>query len=75
MVDASVIGERYAAVRRSLDERGRRLFVTAEARTAVHRRPESADLKRLLLGVALPTTSAIGCISSSTIVPRSFNWS
>ncbi len=36
MVDASAIGERYAAVRRSLDERGRRLFVAAEARTAGH---------------------------------------
>src|SRR5208283_6084124 len=36
MVDASAIGERYAAVRRSLDERGRRLFAAAEARTAGH---------------------------------------
>src|SRR5271166_3937613 len=36
MVDASAIGERYAAVRRSLDERDRRLFVAAEARTAGH---------------------------------------
>ncbi len=36
MVDGSAIGERYAAVRRSLDERGRRLFVAAEARTAGH---------------------------------------
>ena len=36
MVDVSAIGERYAAVRRSLDERGRRLFVAAEARTAGH---------------------------------------
>ena len=36
MVDASAIGERYAAVRRSLNERGRRLFVAAEARTAGH---------------------------------------
>jgi hypothetical protein len=36
MVDASAIGQRYAAVRRSLDERGRRLFVAAEARTAGH---------------------------------------
>ena len=34
MVDASAIGERYAAVRRSLNERGRRLFAAAEARTA-----------------------------------------
>ena len=36
MVDASSIGERYAAVRRSLNERGRRLFAAAEARTAGH---------------------------------------
>jgi hypothetical protein len=36
MVDASAIGERYAAVRRSLNERGRRLFAAAEARTAGH---------------------------------------
>ena len=36
MADASAIGERYAAVRRSLDERGRRLFAAAEARTAGH---------------------------------------
>src|SRR5882672_7621765 len=36
MVDASAIGERYASVRRSLNERGRRLFAAAEARTAGH---------------------------------------
>jgi hypothetical protein len=36
MVDASAIGERYAAVRRNLNERGRRLFAAAEARTAGH---------------------------------------
>jgi hypothetical protein len=36
MVDASAIGIRYAAVRRSLNERGRRLFAAAEARTAGH---------------------------------------
>lgn len=36
MVDASAIGERYAAVRRSLNERGRRLFAAAEARAAGH---------------------------------------
>ena len=34
MVDGLAIGERYAAVRRSLNERGRRLFAAAEARTA-----------------------------------------
>jgi len=36
MADGSAIGERYAAVRRSLNERGRRLFSAAEARTAGH---------------------------------------
>ena len=36
MVDGSAIGERYAAVRRSLNERGRRLFAAAEARSAGH---------------------------------------
>ena len=36
MVDGSAIGERYAAVCRSLNERGRRLFAAAEARTAGH---------------------------------------
>jgi hypothetical protein len=36
MVDGSAIGERYAAVRRSLNERGRLLFAAAEARTAGH---------------------------------------
>jgi hypothetical protein len=36
MVDGSAIGERYAAVRGSLNERGRRLFAAAEARTAGH---------------------------------------
>src|SRR5271166_6675317 len=36
MVDASAIGERYAAVRRSLNERGRRLFAAAESRSAGH---------------------------------------
>ncbi len=36
MVDTSAIGERYAGVRRSLTERGRRLFAAAEARTAGH---------------------------------------
>ena len=36
MLDRSAIGERYAAVRRSLNERGRRLFAAAEARTAGH---------------------------------------
>ena len=34
MVDGSSIGKRFAAVRDSLDERGRRLFAAAEARTA-----------------------------------------
>src|SRR5579872_4883629 len=34
MVDASVIRERFAAVGRSLNERSRRLFVAAEAKTA-----------------------------------------
>src|SRR5271168_490996 len=36
MVDTSAIGERFGAVRRSLNERGRRLFAAAEARTAGH---------------------------------------
>ena len=36
MVDAAAIGERYAAVCRSLSERGRRLFAASEARTAGH---------------------------------------
>jgi len=36
MADGSAIGERYAAVRRSLNARGRRLFAAAEARTAGH---------------------------------------
>lgn len=36
MVDGSAIGARYAAVRRSLNERGRRLFAAAEAHTAGH---------------------------------------
>src|SRR5271154_1874852 len=36
MVNASAIGERFAAVRRSLNERGRRLFAAAEARSAGH---------------------------------------
>ena len=34
MADASAIGERFSAVQRSLDERGRRLFAAAEARSA-----------------------------------------
>jgi hypothetical protein len=34
MADASAIGDRFAAVQRSLDERGRRLFAAAEARSA-----------------------------------------
>jgi Rhodopirellula transposase DDE domain len=34
MVDASSIGERYRGVRRSLNERGRRLFAAAESRSA-----------------------------------------
>jgi Rhodopirellula transposase DDE domain len=36
MADTRAIGERYAAVRRSLNERGRRLFAAAEARSAGH---------------------------------------
>jgi len=36
MADASAIGQRYAAIGRSLNERGRRLFAAAEARTAGH---------------------------------------
>ena len=36
MVDELAIGERYCAVRRSLNERGGRLFAAAEARTAGH---------------------------------------
>lgn len=34
MVDASSIRDRFSAVSRSLNERGRRLFAAAEARTA-----------------------------------------
>jgi hypothetical protein len=34
MVDASSIGERYRGVRRSLNERGRRLFAAVESRSA-----------------------------------------
>ncbi len=34
MADASAIGQRYAAIGRSLNERSRRLFAAAEARTA-----------------------------------------
>ena len=34
MVNTSAIRERFLAVRPSLDERGRRLFAAAEARTA-----------------------------------------
>ena len=34
MVNTSAIRDRFSAVRRSLDERGRRLFAAAEARTA-----------------------------------------
>ena len=37
MVDASSIRERYAAVGRGLNERARRLFAAAEARTAGYR--------------------------------------
>jgi len=36
MADASAIGQRYAAIGRSLNERSRRLFAAAEARTAGH---------------------------------------
>ena len=36
MGDVSAIGGRYTAVRRSLNERGRRLFAAAEARAAGH---------------------------------------
>jgi hypothetical protein len=36
MVDGSSIRERYAAVSRDLNERARRLFGAAEARTAGH---------------------------------------
>jgi len=36
MVNVSAIGDRYAAVCRSFDERGRRLFAAAEARMAGH---------------------------------------
>ncbi|MDQ2804390.1 MAG: ISAzo13 family transposase, partial [Pseudomonadota bacterium] len=36
MADASAIGERYAAVRGSLGERGWRLFAAAAARTSGH---------------------------------------
>jgi len=36
MVGAAAIAERYAAVRRSLNERGQRLFAAAEARTTGH---------------------------------------
>jgi hypothetical protein len=36
MIDASMIRERFAAVGRGLDERSRRLFAAAEAKTAGH---------------------------------------
>jgi hypothetical protein len=36
MADASVIGERFASVGRGLNERSRRLFAAAEAKTAGH---------------------------------------
>jgi hypothetical protein len=59
MVDGSAIGERYAAVRRSLNERGRRLFAAAEARTAGHG-GVSASARATRIARSVPAQAGIG---------------
>ena len=59
MADASRIGERYAAVRRSLNERGRRLFAAAAARTAGHG-GISASARATGVARSVPAPAGIG---------------
>src|SRR5271166_3146393 len=75
MVDASAIGERYAAVRRSLDERGRRLFVAAEARTAGHggitAAARATGIARSTIGRGLKDLDDPGALSGAVRRPGS----
>ncbi len=75
MVDVSAIGDRYAAVRRSLDERGRRLFAAAEARTAGHGGISAASratgLARSTIGRGLKDLDDPGGLSGAVRRPGS----
>jgi len=75
MVDASAIGERYAAVRRSLNERGRRLFAAAEARTAgyggISASARATGVARSTIGRGLKDLDAPGMLSGVVRRPGS----
>jgi DNA-binding phage protein len=76
MVDASAIGERYTAVRRSLNERGRRLFAAAEARTAGHggisASARATGIARSTIGRGLKDLDDPGGLSG--VVRRAGSW-
>ena len=75
MVNVSTIGDRYAALRRSLDERGRRLFAAAEARTAGHGGVSAASratgLARSTIGRGLKDLDDPGGLSGEVRRPGS----
>ena len=67
MVDVSAIGDRFAAVRCSLNERGRRLFAAAEARTAgyggISASARATGVARSTIGRGLKDLDAPGTLS------------
>jgi hypothetical protein len=75
MVDASAIGGRYVAVRRSLDERGRRLFAAAEARAAgrggISAAARATGVARSTIGCGLKDLDDPGALSGVVRRPGS----
>jgi hypothetical protein len=67
MVDVSAIGDRFAAVRCSLNERSRRLFAAAEARTAgyggISASARATGVARSTIGRGLKDLDAPGTLS------------
>ena len=74
-MDDAAIGSRYAAVRRSLNERGRRLFAAAEARAAGHGGVSAAaratGIARSTIGRGLKDLDDPGALSGTVRRPGS----
>src|SRR6202521_1326587 len=75
MINASAIRERYAAVSRDLNERARRLFGAAEARTAGHggitASSRATGLARSTIGRGLKDLGAPGSLLGKVRRPGS----
>ena len=75
MVDASSIRERFAAVGRDLNERARRLFAAAEARTAgyggIAAASQATGLARSTIGRGLKDLNDPGSLSGDVRRPGS----